>query len=61
MAGGGSLLRGLAERIADEVKLRDWVAEDSMTCVARGAGAILEDLDNLRKVLVSRDRGSTQH
>jgi rod shape-determining protein MreB len=61
MAGGGSLLRGLAERIADEVKLRVWVAEDSMTCVARGAGAVLEDLDNLRKVLVSRDRGSTQH
>jgi rod shape-determining protein MreB len=61
MAGGGSLLHGLAERIADEVKLRVWVAEDPMTCVARGAGAVLEDLDNLRKVLVGLQRGSTQH
>ncbi len=61
MAGGGSLLQGLAERIADEVKLRVWVAEDSMTCVARGAGTVLEDLDNLHKVLVGLQRGSTQH
>lgn len=61
MAGGGSLLHGLAERIADEVKLRVWVAEDPMTCVARGAGAVLEDLDNLRKVLTGLQRGSTQH
>jgi len=61
MAGGGSLLHGLAERIADKVKLRVWVAEDPMTCVARGTGAVLEDLDNLRKVLVGLQRGSTQH
>ncbi|MER3543543.1 MAG: rod shape-determining protein [Chloroflexota bacterium] len=61
MAGGGSLLHGLAERIADEVKLRVWVAEDPITCVARGAGVVLEDLDNLRKVLVGLQRGSTQH
>jgi rod shape-determining protein MreB len=61
MAGGGSLLRGLAERVADEVHMRVWVAEDSMTCVARGAGKVLEDLDHYGKMLVGLERGSTQH
>jgi rod shape-determining protein MreB len=35
-----------------------YVAEDSMTCVARGAGRVLEDLDRLEKVLASMDRAS---
>lgn len=61
LAGGGSLVRSLAERVADEVKVRVWVAEDAMTCVARGAGRILEDYDNLRNLLVGLERGSTQH
>ena len=55
MAGGGSLLRGLAERVSDEVNMQAWVAQDSMTCVARGAGKVLEELDLLREVLVSTD------
>lgn len=61
MAGGGSQLAGLSERLADEVNMRVWLAEDSMTCVARGAGRVLEDYDNLRKVLVGLERGSTHH
>jgi rod shape-determining protein MreB len=61
MAGGGSQLKGLCERVADEVNVRVWLAEDSMTCVARGAGRILEDYDNLRSLLAGLERGSTQH
>jgi rod shape-determining protein MreB len=61
MAGGGSQLAGLVERVADEVNMRVWLAEDPMTCVARGAGRVLEDYDNLRRVLVGLQRGSTQH
>ncbi len=61
MAGGGSQLKGLCERVADEVNIRVWLAEDSMTCVARGAGRILEDYDNLRDLLAGLERGSTQH
>jgi rod shape-determining protein MreB len=61
MAGGGSQLAGLSERLAEEVNMRVWVAEDPMTCVARGAGRILEDYDNLRRLLVGLERGSTQH
>lgn len=61
LAGGGALLAGLDERLQNELKIRVWVAEDPITCVARGAGYILEDLDHLRRFLVSLDRGSTQH
>ncbi len=61
LAGGGSQLRNLAERVSEETKIRVWVAEDAMTCVARGAGRILEDYDNLSRLLVGLERGSTQH
>jgi rod shape-determining protein MreB len=43
MTGGGSLLRELAGVIADETGLPVRVAEDPLTCVARGAGRTLED------------------
>jgi rod shape-determining protein MreB len=61
LAGGGALLQGLDQRLSDETKMRVYVAEDAMTCVARGAGAILEDLDRLHTVLASLQRGSTVH
>ncbi|NOG61910.1 MAG: rod shape-determining protein [Chloroflexi bacterium] len=61
LAGGGSQLKGLTERVADEVNVRVWLAEDAMTCVARGAGRVLEDYDNLRSLLAGLERGSTQH
>jgi rod shape-determining protein MreB len=61
MAGGGSQLKGLTERMAEEVNIRVWLAEDAMTCVARGAGRVLEDYNNLRRLLVGLERGSTHH
>ncbi len=56
LAGGGSQIHGLSERLADDLHLRVWVAEDPMTCVARGAGMILEDLDQFSNFLVPLDR-----
>ncbi len=61
LAGGGAQLKGLVQRLTEEVNMRVWYAEDAMTCVARGAGRVLEDYDNLRKVLVGLQRGSTIH
>ncbi len=61
LAGGGALLKGLAQRISEEVNIRVWVADDPMTCVARGAGRVLEDYNNLRRLLVGPERGSTRH
>ncbi len=52
LAGGGALILGLKERLTDELNLRVWVAEDPLTCVARGAGMVLEDLEKYSKLLV---------
>ncbi len=47
LAGGGGLLRGLAERIGEETGMSVVVAGDPLNCVAYGAGAMLEELDAL--------------
>lgn len=60
LAGGGAQLQGLVERLSDELHLRVWVAEDPMTCVARGAGMILEDLDKYADFLVGLDRTNSR-
>jgi rod shape-determining protein MreB len=61
MAGGTSQLRGLTDRMMEEVNIRTWLADDPMSCVARGAGRVLEDYNNLRRLLVGLERGSTRH
>nr|CUU03853.1 hypothetical protein JGI2_01050 [Candidatus Kryptobacter tengchongensis] len=45
LTGGGSLLKGLDERIRMETGLPVHVAEDPLTAVVRGAGKVLENLD----------------
>ncbi len=61
LAGGGAQIRGLAERLEDIVKMRVWVAEDPLTCVARGAGVVLENVELWNRSLTGLHRGSTQH
>lgn len=58
LAGGGSQVLGLAERLSDDLRLRVWIAEDPMTCVARGAGIVLENLDLYERFLVGLERNS---
>ena len=58
LAGGGSQVLGLAERLGDELHLRVWIAEDPMTCVARGAGMVLENLNSYDRFLVGLERVS---
>ncbi len=53
LAGGGSLIRGIDRRIANEMKMPVWVTEDPQTAVVRGAGRLLDDLELLRKVKVA--------
>lgn len=55
LAGGGGQLKGLAERISEETHIRAWVAQDALTCVARGAGMVLESFDLLKATLSSDD------
>jgi rod shape-determining protein MreB and related proteins len=61
LAGGGALLKGLAQRLSEETKMKVYVAEEPMSCVARGAGMVLENFDILNKTLASMQRGSTLH
>ena len=56
LAGGGSQLQGLVERLSDELNLRVWVAEDPMTCVVRGATMVLENIEQYRHLMVPLDR-----
>jgi len=51
LTGGGALLRGLDKRLRHETNLPVNVAEDPLTCVARGAGKVLEDFVLYSKVL----------
>jgi len=55
MSGGGSLLKGLDILVAKETKMPTKIIEDPMTAVARGAGMVLENLDQLHKVLVEAE------
>ena len=55
MAGGGALLRGLDLLISKETKIPAKVIEDPLTAVVRGAGMVLENLSELREVLVETD------
>ncbi len=59
LAGGGAQILGLVPRLKDELNLRVWIADDPMTCVARGAGLVLENLAEHEKFLVSLERNRT--
>jgi rod shape-determining protein MreB len=48
LAGGGALLRHLDFVLHEATGLRVTVAEDALTCVARGAGATLENMAMLK-------------
>jgi rod shape-determining protein MreB len=45
MAGGGSLLRGIATVISNATGLSVRIADDPLTCVARGTAVYLENID----------------
>jgi rod shape-determining protein MreB and related proteins len=51
LCGGGALLRGLNKLISQEVKVPVKVIEDPLTAMVRGAGMILEHLDQFQEVL----------
>jgi len=55
LTGGGALLRDLDKRIAAETELPVIVAEDPLTCVARGGGRALELMDRHALDLLSTE------
>jgi len=51
MAGGTSQLRGLPELLSRETGLPVRLADQPLTCVARGCAALLDNLDALKQIL----------
>ncbi len=45
MCGGGALLRGLDELLEKETGVKVTVADDALTCVARGLGQMVDDFE----------------
>lgn len=52
LAGGGSLLHGLDELLEREIQIPVYIAEDPLTAVVRGCGVVLENLNQLKEVLI---------
>jgi len=53
LAGGGALLKGLDILVSQVTKIPVKIADDPLSCVVKGTGVILEDLDSLKSVLLT--------
>jgi rod shape-determining protein MreB and related proteins len=56
LAGGGSMLKGLDERLKHETGMPIHVAGDPLYAVAVGSGKCLEEFESLKRVLISTSR-----
>lgn len=56
LCGGGALLQGLDKMIADYTGVPVRVADDPLTCVARGAGALLTNPALLKEVALDTEQ-----
>jgi rod shape-determining protein MreB len=52
LAGGGALLKGMDVYLREETSLPIIIAENPLTCVALGAGKVLDDEEVLKKVIM---------
>lgn len=53
LTGGGALLRDIDRLLMEETGLSVIIAEDPLTCVARGSGVALENMDQLANIFAS--------
>ncbi len=56
LTGGGALLKSLDVRLREETKMAILVADDPLSCVARGCGMVLDTPEKYIKVLVKNRR-----
>ena len=55
LVGGGALLRGLDELLSQTLKVPVYVANDPLTAVARGAGIVLENMEEFKGILIEHE------
>ncbi len=53
LTGGGALLSGLDKLIKEETGMSVAIAENPLDCVAMGSGKALDEIETLKKVLIS--------
>jgi len=51
LSGGGALLRGMDKHIAQATRIPVRLTDDPLTCVVRGTGILLSDMELLEKVI----------
>src|SRR6058998_1269846 len=61
LAGGGSLLQGLDERLRDETQMPAHLAESPLTCVAVGSGRSLEEFEAIHRSNRNHSRGRRRY
>lgn len=49
LTGGGALLHGMDQLLAEELKVPVFLADEPMSCVARGTGIMLENIDKIER------------
>ena len=55
LTGGGALLKGMADRLRDELRLHVVLAEEPLLSVALGAGRLLEEPEKLERAAIRQD------
>lgn len=54
ISGGGALLKNIDQLISQTTGVPCFVAQDSLTCVARGAGVVLDNLDVYKRSVMAK-------
>src|SRR5690625_3469106 len=49
LTGGGAMIHGIDQLLAEELKVPVFTAEEPMNCVATGTGVMLENMDKIEK------------
>jgi len=55
LVGGGALVRGMSDILAEYTKIPVYVSDDPLTAVARGTGVILEHMERFTEVLIANE------
>ncbi len=53
LTGGGALICGLDKMIEEKTTLKVFIPEDPLLSIVKGAGAVLDDFENMKKVCIN--------
>ncbi len=55
ITGGGALIKGIDVLLQEELEMPIYIAAEPLTAVARGAGIILENIENYKDALIEKE------